>query len=759
MAERFKTPLLAVLAVLVLNQFLGLSQVLDHGYWNLWYDLRSRPAARDFAVVTLDDGIILHSTSTGRQAELVDALAAAGASKVLIDFPIEAGTDLAGDAALRASLIRAGDRAVLVNRAQIDALKGVGELRKHRFVAPEGTPVAFSNWTVDFAGYFEQTRSTALHGGQRLPAAAMIASGVRLADDTKIVPTFGTDPQSVPSIAVPDALDPKSVSTFQNRVVFVTRTSLEQGRGVGYFGHRRQAQAYADIAAVEGIRAGPAWLLGSLPFLALLALTITLGSQLRRKRSKVALYGSLALVLLVLPYVLMEARIVATPGHALIAGLVYGVVRAWKKWRQHISLTSAASGLPNIEALATRGIPPSFDVVAASISHYEQMLASLPRELHGECARQIARRLSIASGESDVFDSDSGQFVWLTQPYSTDALVAQLEGLKALFAAPLLIDGHVLDTNIHFGLDRNAESTPISRIKSAIVSSTEAQSKGKLYEEFGSKRLAETQWELSLHARIDEALHNGDIWLAYQAQYDFLANEVKSAETLIRWTDPERGPIPPDSFILQAERAGRIDTLTYWVLERAIQDSFILDREVGPFKLSVNLSAWMVDQPGLVQHVSEIVRRHPGLDCSRITFEVTETFSMSNRELAKRNLAGLRAMGFRLSIDDFGTGQSGLAYLAEIPSDELKLDRQFIQAIVKSPRERIIVSNTIKLAHELGQEVVAEGVEDLAIFEALRGLGCDIAQGYFIGRPVAFADFLAELKSQHYRAKELITAC
>lgn len=762
MRDRLKSPLFVVLAALVLDVVFGASLVIDHGYWNSWYSFYSRPAPANVAIVSLDNGSIAHSVSTARQAKLVSKLADAEVRRVFIDFPDDAGSDAVGavgDARLRAAIAQAEGKVILVNRAKTDAVKGVGDLRLPRFMAPANAPTAFSAWGVDFVGYFLKTQASLQHNGQRIPAVAALGGGQSTTVERTIYPAFDIDPATVPVFSIDEVLrGGLADSRLAGKTIFVTRTNSAPDKVVGYFGHRRVASAYADIAGMEGEERGSALILGSLPFLLLFLAMVPGTRRLRYKRIKLGIYLAFPLLVLIVPFALMELRVNASPGLAIVAALAYAPTRLWQKWRQHIALTSAASGLPNVEALAARGIAGSHDVVAASISHYEQMMASLPRELHGECARQIARRLSVAAGDAEIYDSDNGHFVWLTQPYSTDALAAQLEGLKALFAAPLLIEGYVLDTNIHFGLDRNAESRPLSRIKSAIVGSSEAQAKGKLYEEFGSKRLAESQWELSLHARIDEALRNGDIWLAFQGQYDFAANEVKSAETLIRWTDPERGAIPPDSFILQAERAGRIDTLTYWVLEQSMLASDTLVKEVGPIQLAVNLSAWMVDQPGLVQGVAEIVRKHR-FDCSRLTFEVTETFSMTNRELAKRNLAGLRAMGFRLSIDDFGTGQSGLAYLAEIPSDELKLDRRFVQAIVSSARDRTIVSNTIQLAHALGQEVVAEGVEDLATFEALRSLGCDIAQGYFIGRPISFADFIAELKSHQFVARGIVKAC
>lgn len=238
-----------------------------------------------------------------------------------------------------------------------------------------------------------------------------------------------------------------------------------------------------------------------------------------------------------------------------------------------------------------------------------------------------------------------------------------------------------------------------------------------------------------------------------QPQYDFRAGRIAGAEALIRWNDPQRGVIPPDAFILQAERAGRIEAITYWVLERAIAKSQRLNRLVPPFQISVNLSARMVDHPMLVKEIANIVARTGLADCSLITLEVTETFSMANREQAKRNLADLRAMGFRLSIDDFGVGQASLAYLSEIPCDEIKLDRCFVAAAVTRTRDRRIIESMVQLAHSLGQEVVAEGIEDFATLEAMRRLGCDMGQGYFIARPMRLEDLLALLDERQWAAE------
>jgi EAL domain-containing protein (putative c-di-GMP-specific phosphodiesterase class I) len=741
----WKSPLFVALAIAIVSVLSGDIRNVEHFYWNPLFKVISEPAPDSSAIVSLDAGAVEGTpppiSSTAQQAKLVTWLTAEGARHIYLDFPTAAGADPQGDAALRDAIIAAGKRITLINRGSVSYDDKKSLLQKPKFAAPAGTDVAASSWDINFLGYALASDARVSIDGKSYPVVPLVASNM-LSTEGRILPDYRVDPKSIRSFNAAAILaGGVTPDLVRGRDLYVTGTSDTLPTSTGYFGHGYVPSAAIDISASQGLARRTNVEVPWHPFLLLFVAIALIGRTLPRRRTKILFYSAGMAALFFFPVILLDRGIVTHAGDGLIAAFVYGAMRIWQKWRLRVATTSSASGLPNIEALAAEGIAAGSDVVAVSVSQYEQMLASLPRELHGECARQIARRLSVAASGSKIYDNDNGHFVWLVQPYTLDALVAQFEGLKALFSAPLLIEGHVLDTNVHFGLDRNADSRPINRIRSAIVSSSEAQSKGKLYEEFGQQRLAQTPWELSLNARIDEALRNGAIWLAFQGQYDLQKDRIGGAETLIRWTDPERGMIPPDSFIIQAERAGRIDAITYWVLERAIEASRDLQRRVGNFDLSVNLSAWMVDQPGLTSHIAEIVRKHDA-DCSRLTFEVTETFSLTNREVAKRNLGELRGLGFRLSIDDFGTGQASLAYLSEIPSDEIKLDKRFIQAIVGSKRDRTIVSSTIQLAHALNQVIVAEGVEDLATLRVLKELGCDIAQGYLIGRPVAYADFL-----------------
>lgn len=744
-----KSPLHIALAISLVCWGLMLTEGVDFLYWNQRFknNIFTQDTQVSSAIVSLDgaggsDERVIGSTA--KQARLLQTIAAQQPQHIYFDMPMAKGADEAGDKAFAQAVADAGSRITMVLRANNDASAGIGSIQPGNTNIDSDTPLAASIWYLNFNGYAVGAPPVVEVGGKAYPAVSALHVGDR-ALDKPITPDWSIDPRKIPLIDAGDLLSGKADSqALAGKTVFVTATNPIVGTSVGYFGRGRVPSAMLDIAGIEGMKQGPATNIGGLPFLLLFVLLVWWGHRVRNLWLKIAIYTGLVASIFVLPAVLMQFRIVSANGPAIAALIAYVPARIWQRWRRRVELTNGSSGLPNIEALAADGVPDGYDVVAATIRGYEQILASLPRDLHGECARQIARRLSLASGDSKVYVTDNGHFVWLEEPRSADSQVGHLEGLKALFSAPLVIEGHLLDTNIHFGIDRNIENSPASRIQSALASANEALGKGKLYEEFGRQKLEQAPWELSLHARIDEGLRNGDIWLALQPKYDLRTGRVSGAEALIRWSDPERGAIPPDAFILQAERAGRIEAITYWVFERAMEYSRQLNQNRPQFNLAVNLSARMVDQPGLVPRISELAARH-NFDCSLLTFEVTETFHMANHELARHNLAALRAMGFRLSIDDFGTGQASLAYLAEIPSDEIKLDRRFVQSITTDKRERLIVRSIIKLAHALGQEVVAEGVEDEATLEALRWMRCDLAQGYHIGRPIRFEELAALL--------------
>ena len=250
----------------------------------------------------------------------------------------------------------------------------------------------------------------------------------------------------------------------------------------------------------------------------------------------------------------------------------------------------------------------------------------------------------------------------------------------------------------------------------------------------------------SIERDLRAALAQKQFVLYYQPKVDIMTGRIKGAEALIRWLHPERGLVPPDLFIPVAEQCGIISDVTRWVLDEACrQNRFWQDQGLHHIDVAVNVSAVDLRRADLTDMVANtLVAR--GLSPQYLELEVTESMVMRDVDVVIGTLRRLRSLGVGIGIDDFGTGYSSLAYLKRFPVKRLKIDRSFISDIADGRGGDVIPKVIIDLAHALGVEVLAEGVEDVEQLQVLRQLGCDEAQGYFLGRPMPaseFGEFLA----------------
>lgn len=749
MLKKLRTPLylaLLIPALLALTDFLT---PIDHVFWNIRYKLSQHPANASTVVVELGaDGEHTDSATVAapRLARVLEQVRRQMPYRVFVDAPVKYGADVAGDRELASAIKGFGSGISLVVRGQSAGSLG-HEFTNRDFRMPPpalsaAAPIVVSVWNANFLDFAISSPYAVDISGRHYQTFAASLAGKADGVQSTFGPDFLIDPTSVPKIGEDSLLSGTyTPGLLTGRTVVITLPG--NAPAIGFFGKGRLHPLAVDLAGASGLSKPLALSLGPLPLLLLVWLLIRAGARQSVRSRKFALHATATFLPFVLPPALQLVGVTIDVGAAILALCIYGGARVWQLRVKRVQHTST-SGLPNLLALSAQPFEIGRDVIVAVIGRYEEILATLPQDLHGECARQIARRLSVGSGIETVYNGEGGHFAWTEEARPLEMQLNHLEGLRALFSAPLQIGTFTFDTHIHFGLDRNEGLDAQTRVNSALASANDALSSGRSVELFEAERLAEASWELSLHARIDEGLRNGEIWLAYQSQWDMREGGPCGAEALIRWNHPTRGPIAPDAFILQAERAGRIDALTYWVVDEAITAALALNTPQRRFQMSINLSAQMVDKPSLVANFAEIVRRR-NIDPRLLTIEVTETSSVRNRPAAVQNLSQLRAMGFRLSIDDFGTGEASLAYLADLPSDELKLDRRFVSRLLSHGRERHIIRSTIGLAHALGQTVVAEGIEDEATYRALVNLGCDVGQGYYLGRPQAFPEFCQSL--------------
>ena len=239
-----------------------------------------------------------------------------------------------------------------------------------------------------------------------------------------------------------------------------------------------------------------------------------------------------------------------------------------------------------------------------------------------------------------------------------------------------------------------------------------------------------------------KAADSGHLSLHYQPKIDLRSGETCGAEALTRWKHPLRGMLPPDLFVGMAEETGHIRALTDWTIERAIADQSVLRAAGHDMPLSVNISGRLISDRDFAEAAVARILKYGANLC----FEITETAVIGNPALALELIESFAQAGIPISIDDYGSGLSSLAYLKEIAAQELKIDKAFVLGLAAGQRDALLVKSTVDLAHALGLKVVAEGVETAEGAALLQAMGCDLGQGYHFARPMpreSLVEFLA----------------
>ncbi len=249
---------------------------------------------------------------------------------------------------------------------------------------------------------------------------------------------------------------------------------------------------------------------------------------------------------------------------------------------------------------------------------------------------------------------------------------------------------------------------------------------------------------------LRSAINNEHLQLYFQPQIDLRTNAFIGVEALLRWLHPQRGFISPEDFIPVAEQTGLIRHLTYWVLDQALARCAAWRNQGTPLgSMSVNLSTYNLQDADLYLEVARLLKKW-GIPPYLLVLEITESSMMANPARAQATLEKLNDIGVQIAVDDFGTGFSSLSYLKQLPVDKLKIDKSFVMQMNEDEDDAMIVHSTIDLAHNLGLEVIAEGVETDEALNLLRDLRCDAAQGYYISRPLSATDLEHWLQTSPY---------
>jgi EAL domain-containing protein (putative c-di-GMP-specific phosphodiesterase class I) len=240
--------------------------------------------------------------------------------------------------------------------------------------------------------------------------------------------------------------------------------------------------------------------------------------------------------------------------------------------------------------------------------------------------------------------------------------------------------------------------------------------------------------------------------LYFQPTIDVASEKIIGAEALLRWNHPQKGFIEPDEFIALAEQTGLIKPLTQYVLEKAISQCVKWNEQNFNLTVSVNLSVHDLHDKKLLTNIKTLLSQN-NLPAERLILEINEGDIMTEPLRARELLKNIRETGIQLSIDDFGTGYSSLSYIKKLPINEIKIDRSFVMEMASEDEDMIIVQATIQLAHNLGLKIVAEGVYNKETWESLKAFKCDIAQGYYISKPMNANEFTAWIMNKDWKNK------
>jgi diguanylate cyclase (GGDEF)-like protein/PAS domain S-box-containing protein len=399
------------------------------------------------------------------------------------------------------------------------------------------------------------------------------------------------------------------------------------------------------------------------------------------------------------------------------------------------------TGLPNRASFedrlrtALQRPDPRAAVLLLDIDEFETVNDSLGHVGGDKVLVTCAARLHAAAGDSVIARLGSDEFAVLLEGVgAAEHAERTARELAAVVALPTTIDGAEVPVSVTAGLALAAPglgAEDLLRCADTALHIAQSRGHGEL-QAYSPAMHANARRRLELRAALAHTVRNQGLELVYQPLVDLARDETTAVEALVRWTlDGE--PIPPAEFIPLAEASGLIGELGAWVLERACADVAPL-----PLRVSVNVSAVQLRSAGFTAQVAGILER-TGLAPERLTLELTESVLVEDVSTVREVFGALRTLGVRIAVDDFGTGFSSLASLAELPVDALKLDRSFIAAMDEGGSREALVAGVISLAGRLGMPIVAEGIETAAQLAALRRLGCTYGQGFHLGRPAPLA--------------------
>ncbi|MEL7185153.1 MAG: GGDEF domain-containing phosphodiesterase [Pseudomonadota bacterium] len=385
-------------------------------------------------------------------------------------------------------------------------------------------------------------------------------------------------------------------------------------------------------------------------------------------------------------------------------------------------------------------------VLLVHVQNYERLVASVGHILAREILEDYFDRLCKIKRANDAIEQIADRkfavmVSGLTSKGHATLAAEKIQRIAAETQAKFKLDTPALQPLVGVVMCPEHGDNPHDLLRYAEIACLDGRRRSERICFFEPQTAKQLFSEWGLENRLASAIEAGDLELHYQPKLSMVDHSIVGAEALMRWNEPEIGFISPQVFIDLAEESGQIMELTQFAIQRACRQLSEWVASLPEFSLAVNISPSLVRNSNIVD-VIENASGIWGTEPRALTMEVTENALMTDPEASHDVLTQIREIGAKVSIDDFGTGYSSMAYLKRIPADELKIDRAFVMGMLSDDGDYKIVEHSIAIASSFGLEVVAEGIEGKQELDALRELGCDYAQGYYICKPVPASQFI-----------------
>lgn len=703
--------------------------------------VREHPADGSTVVVFVDDASLeelgVNDPSRADDARLLAELFQQGAKRVFFDRAYVDGSNPRDDGLLAAEMRRHPGKVFVGATRPID--EDVPSLFPHQRFRSAAGIVAINGREGPLGLSTHFPTSLKIEGAERRSLSAELAGVDRPGAWYRV--DFATDYTTIPTARYIDVLNGRGgLPQFQGADIVIAPSSRTSSDFHPIPFNNKIPGALLHVLGAETLKRGYPIDLGWLPaLLAVAALVVVQAGKARPSfRAASAAFAALTLT----PFALDFASVSLDVMPALLT-LTIASVRLMRLARESYR---GATGLQNLSVLQRGHRDDQVDVIALKIRNFATISALLPPQQIDELLIKAQAMLQSTDHAAEfAFDKDT--FVWLASRLRQGDLEDHVRGLHALFSTSITVGAQAPDIASSIGVDTDYTAPLRERTENAIQCAEDAAHAGRIFMIAEPRMVEDRVWRVQILSELENAIRNEDVQVFFQPKVSLATGATIGAEALMRWHHPQRGYIEPSQVISIAEEHNRVDMITRFVLNRAISQARRALAIDPAFKIAINISALDLRDPlfaSQVEHLLSAYRFPP----ANLVLEITETAPIENDEAIAVALGSLKRMGVKLSVDDFGIGHASLHYLRRIPADEVKIDRSFVTLMDTSDEDRALVRTSIEMIHSLGRSAVAEGVENQAVVDLLREMGCDAAQGYFFAKALPMNDLLPRLRSR-----------